>query len=64
MTPVDKLDQVVVVPKLPLVAEYAHYIIAEEERTNFVLLLFLQFSSCDDGFYYSIMTLGKNEKLK
>ena len=39
MTPTDKLDQVVVVPKLPLVAEYAHYILDEEEMTNFVLAL-------------------------
>ena len=39
MTPTDKLDHVVVVPKLPLVAEYAHYILDEEEMTNFVLAL-------------------------
>ena len=39
MTPADKLDQVVVVPKLHLVAEYAHYILAKEEMTNFVLAL-------------------------
>ena len=39
MTPADKLDQVFVVPKLPLVMEYAHYILVEEEMTNFVLAL-------------------------
>ena len=39
MTLAEKIYKVVVVPKIPLVAEYAHYILAEEEMTNFVLAL-------------------------
>ena len=40
MIPANKFDPFVVHVKLPVVGNYAHYILAEEEMTNFVLAVF------------------------